>query len=217
MDTKRRELWNLQHKCKYECERTWTKLKLIGGMIVLVMMLAAIVIFGGWVHPTVETKDQMHEIATLAREAGLSEDDPIIVRAKELWWEAHNNYCSDRDILATVMYNEAGHGCSDRHMELVGGACWNRVHHDAFPNTIYDVVVQKGQYHPAYADPNSYYSKRAREDAEVWAKCQELAAKVINGEVEIDPNVVFQANFKQGSGVYETHYTSYSTTYFCYY
>lgn len=217
METKKKEIWNLQYKCKQECERTWTKLKLIGGIAVLVCTLVMIFVMSGFVHPTVETKDKMHEIATLAREAGLPEDDPIIVQATKLWWEADAAWCSDRDILATVMYNEAGHGCSDRHMELVGGACWNRVHHDAFPNDIYSVVVQKGQYHPAYADPNSYYSKRAREDTEVWAKCQELAAKVMHGEVDIDPNVVFQANFKQGSGVYETHYTSYSTTYFCYY
>jgi len=32
------------------------------------------------------TQERAHEIAQLAREMGLAEDDPIIVRATEIWW-----------------------------------------------------------------------------------------------------------------------------------
>lgn len=163
----------------------------------------------------IDQKATAHEIAELARSLGLPEDDPIIQRAQQLWWEADAEFTADRDIIATVVYNEAGYGCSDRHMELVAAVVVNRVGSEAFPDTVYDVVTQKNQYHPDYAEADSYYGRRARE-SDVWAKCQEIAARALLGEVECPDNVVFQAEFVQGSGVYEVHKTSYSTTYFCY-
>ena len=42
------------------------------------------------------------------------------------------------------------------------------------------------------------------------------AQRLLNGERFCPENVVFQANFKQGSGVYKAISTSYSTTYFSY-
>ena len=37
----------------------------------------------GWT----ETQEKVHEIADMARSLGLPEDDPIIQRASEIWWE----------------------------------------------------------------------------------------------------------------------------------
>lgn len=121
------------------------------------------------------------------------------------------------DILATVIYNEAWGGCTTRHRELVAAVVMNRVHSDLFPNTIYEVVCQPNQYSTAYADPWSYEGQNARSNAENWATCQEIAMKAMRGEVECPENVLFQANFVQGHGIYETCYTSYSVSYFCYY
>lgn len=180
-----------------------------------VLMIALMWVWLGAYQPQ-DTKDTAHEIAELARSLGLPEDDPIIVRARELWWEADEQFCWERDITATIVFNEAGYGCSDRQMELVATVPWNRVKSDKFPNTLYEVVIQQGQYLPAYADPNSYYSRRARADEETWKKCQEIAARVMLGEVECPENVLYQAEFVQGTGVYETHETTYSTTYFCF-
>ena len=163
----------------------------------------------------IEVMDTVHEIAESAREAGLPEYNPIITKASELWWEAHDMFCYDRDILATVIYNEAWYDCSTRHRELVGAVVYNRVNSDLFPDTIYEVVTQPGQYLPEYADANSFYGMRAREDEENWKECQNIASRVLHGEVDCDSNVLFQANFVQGDEIYEVHYTSYSTTYFC--
>lgn len=163
-----------------------------------------------------QQKNQAHEIAELARQMGLPEDDPIIVRAQELWWEADADFQTDRDIIATVVYNEAWGGCTDRHRELVAAVVVNRVNSTQFPNTVYDVVVQPGQYHKAYATPGSRYWNAARADPTSWAECQRVAAKALNGEVECPTNVFYQAEGTQGSGTYETAATSYSTTYFCY-
>lgn len=159
-------------------------------------------------------QDTAHEIAELARSLGLPEDDPIIVRAQEIWWDAEEQFCNDRDIIATVIYNEAGYDCSDRHMELVAAVIYNRLQSDKFPDTVYEIVTAPKQYHPDYAKAKSKYGKRARE-SEIWSKCQEIATRALNGEIDCPSDVFFQANFVQGKEIYETHYTSYSTTWFC--
>lgn len=164
----------------------------------------------------IDTQTKAHEIAETARSMGLPEDDPIIKRASELWWEANQQFCVDRDIIASVVYNESWYGCSTRHRELVAAVVVNRVNSNMFPNSVYEVVVQKGQYLPAYANANSYYGQRARADAAAWTECQRIATKALRGQIECPSNVLFQANFRQGKGVYEVCNTSYSTTYFCY-
>ena len=52
-------------------------------------MLAAVVLFTGAAGSSGWTSRQetVHEIAEMARQIGLPEDDPIIVRASEIWWE----------------------------------------------------------------------------------------------------------------------------------
>lgn len=183
--------------------------------LIIFCLILSVLLCAGFTYQPRTIQDTAHQIAELARSMGLPEDDPIIVRAKEIWWTQEARFVADRDILATVVYNEAGYNCTDRHMELVAAVVCNRVASDAWPDTVYEVVVQPGQYLPAYADPNSYYGRLARE-SDVWAKCQEIATRALLGKIECDPGVVYQAEFYQGSGVYETHSTSYSTTYFCY-
>lgn len=122
----------------------------------------------------------------------------------------------DVDIVAVLIFNEGWFGTSLRHKELDGAVVYNRVNSDLFPNTVYEVVTQDGQYCPAYADPDSIYSQQARADPEIWETCREIARRALSGDVDCPENVVFQAEFVQGSGIYETHYTSYSVTHFCY-
>lgn len=169
----------------------------------------------GRLYDYIKTQKTSHEIAELARSLGLAEKDPIIVRAKELWLDANEKFIRDRDIIATVVFNEAGYGGSDRHMELVAAVVCNRVKSSEFPNTVYEVVIAPKQYKPEYVDPNSYHGQRARK-APNWEKCQAIAAKALRGEIVCPSDVFFQANFIQGKSIYEIHYTSYSTTWFCY-
>lgn len=122
----------------------------------------------------------------------------------------------DIDIIASVIYNEANYGTSFRHRELVAAVVVNRVHSSMYPNTVYGVVTQPMQYLGAYADYNSWYMQNAMK-SDRWSEYQEVAERALRGEIECPSNVLFQAEFKQGTGVYEIHETSYSTTYFCYY
>jgi len=185
-------------------------------LIVIALVLGLCITSAGFTYKPLAQQEALHEIAEYARSLGLPEDDPIIVHAQKLWWEAQAQFCADRDILATLVYNESWGGCSERQRELTAVVPVNRCQSDKFPDTIYEVVVQKNQYHPDYANPNSYYGRRARANAEIWATCQKIATRALRGEIECDPSVLYQANFRQGTGVYEIHKTSYSTTYFCY-
>lgn len=186
--------------------------RIIFDVIIIVLCVTS----AGFICQANQVKDTVHEIAELARSIGLPEDDPIIARARELWWSADDEFCRDRDIIATVVYNEAWGGCSDRHRELVAAVVCNRVASKSFPDTVEKVVCQKNQYHPAYAEADSFYGRRARANEKAWVECQRIAARALLGEVEVEPNVLYQAEFRQGTGVYETHATTYSTTYFCF-
>lgn len=166
----------------------------------------------------VDRMDRAHELAEMARAEGLTDDNPIIVRCKEIWNKAYEEFCYDRDIIATVVYNEAWYKCSDRHRELVAGVVVNRRDNTkwfGYADTIYEVVVAPAQYNPKYADPNSYQGRIARENPENWAVCQEIAARALRYEIDIPSTVLFQAEFTQGDEIYEIHKTGYSTTYFC--
>lgn len=158
-------------------------------------------------------KNTTHEIAELARSIGLTDDDPIIQRASELWWEAHNTPIrtytdDDLRILTNVIHFESC-GCPEWHKEIVGQIVLNRVADPRFPNTIRDVVAQPRQYLYSYTTRTINCQN-----------CNDIAKKVLEGGVEIPANVIYQANFRQGKGVWKTSYVNTgwfsSTTYFCY-
>ena len=113
---------------------------------------------------------------------------------------------SDLELLARIINAEAG-GCTDEHQLLVGNVVLNRVADSRFPDSIYEVIYQKGQYSPTW---NGAINKTPTQQA------YKNAQRLLDGERFCPSNVVFQANFKQGKGVYKTISTSYSTTYFCY-
>ena len=166
----------------------------------------------------VDRMDRAHELAEMARAEGLTDDNPIIVKCRDIWWKAYDEFCYDRDIIATVVYNEAWYKCSDRHRELVAGVVVNRRDDTKWfgsVDTIYEVVVAPYQYNPKYAKADSYHGRIARENPENWAVCQESAARALRYEIDIPSTVLFQAEFVPGDEIYEIHKIGYSTTYFC--
>jgi hypothetical protein len=159
-----------------------------------------------------EQLNKAHNIAETARSMGLSENDPIIIRAKELWWEVYNTKTyseEDLRILATVIHYEAGN-CPDRHQQLVAQVVLNRVADSRFPNSIKAVVMQPNQYAAWYVTARPPISQ----------KCYNNARLDLEGKVNCPKNVIYQAQFRQGSGVYEVSKVDTgwwrSTTYFCY-
>lgn len=238
----------------YKFKVTDKPIRILAGVLLLGLIFSMLAF--NWKDAWTEKQQTAHEIAEMARELGLEETDPIIVRAQELWWEdyeaslangeamqaqeqpdilepfddAQDNVVAeteepveqpvwytqqDIDIIASVVYNEAGYDTTDRHKELVAAVVVNRVLDPRFPSSVYGVVTQPYQYYVPYAQYGSYYMNRAMQ-SDIWQGCCDIAVRALNGEIECPPNVLFQANFTQGNGVYEYGYTSYSTTYFCY-
>lgn len=108
----------------------------------------------------------------------------------------------DLYILSHVICGEA-EGCSEDMKKSVGSVVLNRVEDDRFPSTIAEVVFQAGQY--ACTWDGNYY----REPSE---NTIDIAKELLENGSAIDKSVVWQAEFPQGSGVYD----QIGNMYFCY-
>ena len=106
--------------------------------------------------------------------------------------------------LSRVIQAESGY-CSQEMQESVGSVVLNRVADDRFPNSIPEVVEQPGQYSTA-----SFLASQ-----EPTQEAINVAVNLLENGSKLPADIVWQANFSQGSYVYKTLSTSYSTMYFC--
>lgn len=158
------------------------------------------------VEPQVNRQIAAHYVAEAARSVGYAESSAIIQAAQADWWAAQNEIDSQLDLLTRVVWFEAGSSwISDRQQQLVGAVVCNRVADSRFPSTLSGVVYQTGQY----SCSGRLYSISA---SAIPARVKANARAAAYGQVECPANVVFQAGFRQGRGVYERGYN----TYFCY-
>lgn len=109
---------------------------------------------------------------------------------------------ADYQILLQVLTGEC-QNCSYEHQIAVGSVFLNRVASPYYPDTFYDVAHQKGQY-ACFKDGNAY-----REPTEL---SKEVARYLMINGSQLPENCVYQAQFKQGSGVY----AKYGNEYICY-
>ncbi len=109
---------------------------------------------------------------------------------------------ADYQILLQVLTGEC-QNCSYEHQIAVGSVFLNRVASAYYPDTFYDVAHQKGQY-ACFWDGNAY-----RTPTETSKEVAEYL--MLNGS-QLPENCVYQAQFRQGSGVY----AKYGNTYICY-
>lgn len=113
--------------------------------------------------------------------------------------------------LSKIITAEAGSSwLSTEWKMMIGEVVLNRVASVEFPNTIYEVIHQKGQYANANT---SYFS-----NLQPFEDCVTAAIRLLNGERLInDESVVFQSGKRQGGGTYLELYDSYyGYTYLCY-
>lgn len=114
------------------------------------------------------------------------------------------------DLLARVIYAEVG--CTwipDWVQRMVGSVVLNRVESPYYPDTIYDVIYQPGQYAPTW-DGSIHKTPDAR--------TIENARYVLENGSVCPSNVVGQNSIVTGSGVYTSYHDSIlgTTVYFCY-
>lgn len=101
---------------------------------------------------------------------------------------------SDLYILAHVISGEAGSDyLSDTVRYYVGSVVLNRVANEKYPDTIKEVVYQRGQYACLW-DGN--YDKPVSDD------CWRIAEELLKDGSKLPSEVIYQAQFSQGSGVY---------------
>ena len=175
---------------------------------------------------------QAHITANVLRSMGYDDDSRYLQLAQENWDDAKKNIQSymrlaqytDEDvrILDTTVFYEAG--CTTEEMrQYVAQVVLNRVADSRFPNTIYGVVTAPGQYAGNYVTAEATQSikdKDAKNGTNYYNMCVNSAKKAMMGKVDMPSNVIFQANFTQGTGVwkaiyYNSGYFS-STSYYCY-
>lgn len=107
--------------------------------------------------------------------------------------EEHNPY-TDEDlyIMAHLLCGEVQTGSREL-QEAVGSVVLNRVESSKYPNSIRAVVFQKGQYACTW-DGNYERTPTERN----W----EVAEYLLRNGSQIPSNVVYQAQFRQGKGVW---------------
>lgn len=111
----------------------------------------------------------------------------------------------DLELLAHLIFAEAGSDwIEDETLYYVGSVVLNRVNSDLFPDTIYEVIYQRGQYACTW-DGNIEKTPTDR--------CYVIAEDLLRNGSVLPEEVVFQAEFTQGSGVYAYQ----DNLYFCYY
>ena len=124
--------------------------------------------------------------------AGPATDIPenlIVEPSPELTLVAdYESFSEDLEIMAHLLCGECQSGSREL-QEAVGSVVLNRVASDDFPDTIPDVVFQRGQYSCTW-DGN--YDRTPTERN--W----EVARYLLENGSQIPENVVFQAQFKQG-------------------
>lgn len=112
---------------------------------------------------------------------------------EDLWYMSH------------TVQAEAGY-CEREMQEGVASVIMNRVNSDLFPNSVMECILQPGQYSTA-----SYLSTQ-----EPTEQVIDVCIDILENGSKFPENVLYQANFPQGSGTYKTLSTSYSTMFFCF-
>ena len=112
---------------------------------------------------------------------------------EDLWYMSH------------TVQAEAGY-CEREMQEGVASVIMNRVNSDLFPDSVMECILQPGQYSTA-----SYLSTQ-----EPTEQVIDVCIDILENGSKFPENVLYQANFPQGSGTYKTLSTSYSTMFFCF-
>lgn len=108
---------------------------------------------------------------------------------------------AELEAMALVIYQEAGgDACSDETRIMVGNVVMNRVNSDLFPNTIEEVLLQKSQYGRLHWT-GLVWPERAANEPEAVERAYKCAERVLEGEKLLPDDVIWQAEFVQGSEV----------------
>lgn len=118
---------------------------------------------------------------------------------------------ADFDRMACAIYKEAGgDDCGDDTRIMVGNVILNRRENELFPNSIEDVLMQYRQYN-TFCWTGIVWPESAQSEPHAVERAYECAARVLEGTRLLPDDVLYQAEFPQGTEtvVYQDR------TYFC--
>lgn len=131
--------------------------------------------------PMYETETPEYETEAPEYETETSETEPSIEVSSD-----------DLNLLAAIIYCEAGNQSREGKV-AVGAVVMNRVASSLFPNTIYDVIYQSGQFTPAYSGALANALANGVPD-----DCVEAAQAALNGENPVGGALYFNTGSGQG-------------------
>ena len=134
----------------------------------------------------------------------LEEETAATVAEIETPTEPEPTYTAEElEMLALVIYQEAGgDACSDETRLMVGNVVLNRIADDRFPDTMEDVLLQERQYGRLHWTGLVWAERASKpEEAHAVARAYDCAARVLEGERLLPDDVIWQAEFRQGTEV----------------
>lgn len=109
----------------------------------------------------------------------------------------------DLETLALIIYQEAGgDDCSDETRLMVGTVVLNRVEDERYPDTIAAVATEYKQYGRLYWTGLEWPERASKvEEAHAVKRAYDCATQLLDGHRALPKDVVFQAEFAQGTEV----------------
>lgn len=142
----------------------------------------------------VDGKVPMEEVS----EAPINNPEPVYIYVPR-----EEQYYIDLELLAHLIYSEVGDD-GEEAMYYAGSVVLNRIRNHEYPDDLYSVIYQKGQYEVTW---NGGLYKEEPSDI-----AYEVAADLLEEGSILPEGVIYQAEFKQGSGTFDII----GNTYFCY-
>lgn len=109
----------------------------------------------------------------------------------------------DLEYLALVIYQEAGGDMySDTTRLMVGTVVMNRVADERYPDTIFDVILQRGQYGRLFWTGPMWPARRWEpQESHAVERAYTIAERVLRGERSLPSDVIFQSEYIQGTEI----------------
>ena len=130
-------------------------------------------------------------------------DEPVATEYAVLSEEPPEYSGEDLETLALIIYQEAGgDSCSDETRLMVGTVVLNRVADNRYPNTIAEVATAYKQYGRLYWTGLEWPERANKaEEAHAVKRAYDCATQLLDGYRALPEDVIFQAEFAQGTEV----------------
>lgn len=169
---------------------------------------------------TTTSKTTVQKVISKSYEAKTKANTEIVTEEPEPTTIKKSSYTYEKDpddlkyLTITIWYEAGSDWISDRQQLGVGNVILNRAEDTKYfgaTNSIKEVLTRKGQY--AFVSNGIIPTpSESIQNSSAYKRCRKNAKKLLDGERIFPSNVLFQAEFIQGDGVYE----KIGNTYFCY-